>query len=435
MIATIVDEHLGSVILNCRLDSGILYQDSVRQRYKAILRGALRAATSPVSLDSFVRRYDLQPDIAAGCFEELLSEDKSIRGEVERSRKGDRQQTFIPAFYSNARQQWISSFFKSNGFITHAALEKLGVHDRTTLTFFEKQPLFLDSCIVTESLVAMIDGEILASIQSALPLDAASVINFSSSTTKRDTLMLLQLCTGLDAALKSSPPSAVLLEDTIVLPISFCDAFLLKYEQFAVKNPKSLPSLVQEDAASRARRTAAFVSECIHLLKEWYSDVFTSTPALIQPIANYLRPEMDRIRIKLDKSLFKESIGGQVSAKDRGKAFQDKFDYIFLNIYFFNMCLQDAPACDAATKKELDKYLCSTLCTDLIDHIILQLAMENMIHVPENVAASSLSVQSREDLLSQMSGELRRAVHNVIAASQKVRSRSARPILTTCFSP
>lgn len=394
----------------------MLYQDSVRASYKAIFRGALRGATTPLSLDTLVRRHSLQLEIAIGCFEEVIAEDPYLSGEVERSRKGDRQQVWVPSFYKNATEGWLISFYNSNGFLAYSSLEKPGLN-RAKLKFNpEKPPVALDSFFVSPSLIAMIDGEILAALHAGQPIELGAVIHFSTSLTARDIALLISHCSALQEALAEKPlPSAFLFDDAYVVPLSFLDLVLDDYEKYAASHPKSIPSVSLTDSSARQRRQAALLSECRKCLAQWFPEVFPSeSHPLAMSISDHLRPELDRIRAKLDKALLTESVGQQLSVRERGKMFQDKFDYIHLNLVFFSLCLGDA-ALAKGTKKELDEYLCASLGGDLLDHLVTQLASEASVEL-----AQPASQGARDAVVGHLPRELRRAVRGLTLACGNV---------------
>ena len=123
MIQQEAKARLGSKIQG-KMDTGLIYTDAYINRVKVQLRGALRAASSPVNVKALTKKLRLagaSGSLIGGLIEELANSG-SVKGDVKNS-----GMMFTPHVYSAMQNELIKSTFRQNGYITFASLKEQGI--------------------------------------------------------------------------------------------------------------------------------------------------------------------------------------------------------------------------------------------------------------------------------------------------------------------
>ncbi|KAG8269079.1 E3 UFM1-protein ligase 1 [Homalodisca vitripennis] len=177
-LQSVVEKQLGKVIFakQDKQDHRLFFTDAFVARNKAIVRGALVAATRPISITAVLNQCGISERTFFSVIDSLL-ESKEVAGTLT-SRQGGTA-TFIPHVYSKAQSEWVNNFYKQNGYIEYSALNRLGISDAQSFVkrqFSGEKLVMLPSCAVGKQLLDQVEGSLEDAITSLSWIDIMSIL-------------------------------------------------------------------------------------------------------------------------------------------------------------------------------------------------------------------------------------------------------------------
>ena len=125
-VQQIIKPRMGTIIKG-NFDGKIMYTHNYVNRQRSHLIGVLEASIKPIRFSQIVKEFNLDVDLIFELFDELVAS-----GQVKGGLFGGRQvmsAVFVPAIFTKAQQQYVSSFFKQNGYIEYSSLKKIGISE------------------------------------------------------------------------------------------------------------------------------------------------------------------------------------------------------------------------------------------------------------------------------------------------------------------
>ncbi|CAG0920175.1 unnamed protein product [Notodromas monacha] len=108
-------------------DSNLFVTDAYLSRNRAKIRGALSGVTKPTRCAQIISHHELSEHMFQAFSEELLRTGR-IAGVISGG-KNISSSVFIPEIHSHAQSQWVSQYFRQNGFVDYEAVSRLGITD------------------------------------------------------------------------------------------------------------------------------------------------------------------------------------------------------------------------------------------------------------------------------------------------------------------
>lgn len=177
-LQSVVEKKLGKVIQakQDKQDPRIFFTEAFVARNKAIVRGALAAATKPITVTAILNQCNISERTFYSVIDSLL-EAKQTHGTVS-GRQGATS-TYIPYIYSKAQSEWVDNFYRQNGYLEYSALSRLGLADPQTFIrkhFANENLMFLQSCAVGKQLIDQIEGSVEEAISSGSWIDVMPLL-------------------------------------------------------------------------------------------------------------------------------------------------------------------------------------------------------------------------------------------------------------------
>ncbi|XP_054272372.1 E3 UFM1-protein ligase 1 homolog [Macrosteles quadrilineatus] len=177
-LQSVVEKNLGKVIhaKQDKQDARMFFTDAFVARNKAVVRGALVAATRPTPVTAIINQCGISERTFFSVIDSLL-ESKEVAGTLT-GRQGTAA-TFIPHVYSKAQSQWATNFYKQNGYIEYSALHRLGISDAMSFVkrqFSGEKLVLLPSCAVGRQLLDQVEGSLDEAVSSLSWFDVMSVL-------------------------------------------------------------------------------------------------------------------------------------------------------------------------------------------------------------------------------------------------------------------
>lgn len=202
-----------------RLENGVLYTDAYIARLKAQLRGALRGALAPVSLQSLRKSLGISSlgvlsSMIPSLIEELQSEG-SIDGKLM-SGGG----TWIPSIHSKMQQEFILSHYRQNGIVEFDVAARHGISDPKS--FFKAsfpEGLALSDSFVTPAMMHEMDAAVEEAANGNSWCDVVDSV--STMLSVEDMKALLQYS---DLIKSKTSDGSQILADTCFVTKSFIDS-------------------------------------------------------------------------------------------------------------------------------------------------------------------------------------------------------------------
>merc|ERR1712126_32266 len=96
-------------------------------RNKAKIRGALSAVTKPITCGTIINAYAFPERLFYNIAEDLIRTGR-LAGSLSGPRSGGKT-LYTPAVHSKAQTEWVTSFFRQNGYLEYDAMNRLGITD------------------------------------------------------------------------------------------------------------------------------------------------------------------------------------------------------------------------------------------------------------------------------------------------------------------
>ncbi|KAK9817206.1 hypothetical protein WJX72_011062 [[Myrmecia] bisecta] len=273
LLMSAIAPRMGTVI-HGRLEGQLLYTSAYIARIKAKVRGALRAASAPVTIPNMLRELDLENLSTGSTTISAIVVELLAAGSIKGQLRGGGT-TWTPAIYALSQQGAVRSFYQQNGYIGYDTVAKLGISSgRSYLETAFPDGLALDTAFVSADLLHSLEAASEDALASATFCDVGPLL--PSVLTPTDVTTLLQKCSTVQTAekAKSGPGAGSLLAGTCLV-----SAALLEQNSQG-GGP---------EAASAAKLSIDALGEQI---LEWYPDMEEAghRGRLAQAIASQLRP-------------------------------------------------------------------------------------------------------------------------------------------------
>jgi hypothetical protein len=152
-------------IIKGNFDGKILYTHNYVNTQRSILSGVLEASIKPVRFSQIAKDFNLDSSLIFELYDDLINS-----GQIKGSLLGGRQvmaAVFVPTIFTKAQQQYVSSFFKQNGYIEYTLLKKIGITEpdsyvRSVLSSnnSDAENLYLSSSCLADYFLDQIEQEI-----------------------------------------------------------------------------------------------------------------------------------------------------------------------------------------------------------------------------------------------------------------------------------
>ncbi|VEN49343.1 unnamed protein product [Callosobruchus maculatus] len=230
----IVDKNIGKTIFGKqdKNDSRVYYTESFIARTKSKIRGALAGLTRPTTVASILNQVDVNEKMFFSLFDQTC-----MYGTLTSRLPGAQ---YVPNVYARSQNEWVSSFYKQNGYLEFDALNRLGITDYKQ--YIKKQLVneeiyYLNSCIISKSIVERVQADVDECIASKSYSDLQS--NLPSVFNEKDIEIILT------AALTNQQRQQVLVIDSYVISKAFvekladiCDELVKENAKAAVESGK-----------------------------------------------------------------------------------------------------------------------------------------------------------------------------------------------------
>lgn len=196
-LSQLIDKAVDGGVIGGQRDpvTGTVYTDAYLRRLKAIVRGALNAATRPTSFKTLAQTHALQERLVAGIVDELIAQ-----GEVAGKLSGVRDHAvFVPDIFQRTQAASVSAFFLQNGYIELDTLKRLEVDDAKAIMrklFPGEGHIALVKSFISPSIVGMADAGIDEALSSVGWVHADDFVPSSLAT--EDVDQILARCASLN---------------------------------------------------------------------------------------------------------------------------------------------------------------------------------------------------------------------------------------------
>ncbi|CAH1967525.1 unnamed protein product [Acanthoscelides obtectus] len=224
----IVDKNLGKVVFGKqdKNDPRIYYTESFIARTKAKIRGALAGLTRPTPVASILNQVDVNEKMFFSLFDQTC-----MYGTLTSRLPGAQ---YIPNVYARSQNEWVSNFYRQNGYLEYDALNRLGITDYKQ--YIKKQLVneelhYLSSCIISKSILERVQADIDECIASKSYTDLQS--NLPSVFNEKDIEMIL------NAALTNQQRQQILVIESYVISKAFVEKLADSCDELVKANAKA----------------------------------------------------------------------------------------------------------------------------------------------------------------------------------------------------
>ncbi|XP_018329049.1 E3 UFM1-protein ligase 1 homolog [Agrilus planipennis] len=211
----VLGKHLGKIIhgKQDKNDPKVYFTESFIARSVAKIRGALNGLTQPTSVSAILNQIDIHEKLFFTLFEQSCP-----MGFLTNKLPGAQ---YIPNIYSKSQNEWVSNFYKQNGYLEYDALTRLGISDYKTYLknkISHEEVIYLKTCVVSKNILERIEADIDECISSKSYLDIQN--NLPSVFSEKDIEMIL------DSVLTSHKQKQVLVMDEFIVSKAFVDSLI-----------------------------------------------------------------------------------------------------------------------------------------------------------------------------------------------------------------
>jgi len=247
--------RLGSIIRGQidPVDKNVIYTAAYLARHHSRVQGALRGLTRPTSVSSLLQVIGCDARIFFSVLDKLLAE-KKVHGTLV----GGHQETanFVPDVYSKTQDEWVSAFFKQNGYFDYATMSRLGISDPKSYiqrNFNREKLLHLSSVCVGQGFLTAFEGVVEDAVADGTwydvrTQDVTSVYLNDNDINKLLIFILKQLKIGED--------KVKIYDDTII----FCQDYHTKMLEAFMPQISELVKTRAEENAKVFKKAAASAS-------------------------------------------------------------------------------------------------------------------------------------------------------------------------------
>lgn len=214
----VVEKNMGKFIFGQqdKNDPRIFFTESFVARSKAKMRGALAGLTKPTPVTVLLNHTGVSEKLFFSLFDQA-----SAYGVLTSRVAGS---MYVPHIYSRNQHEWTTNFFKQNNYLEYDTLVRLGITDYKT--YLRKQypskTVFLNSCMISETLVERLEADIEEAIISRSYLDLQA--SLPSVVSDEDIKMIL------DMVLKQQKQRETIVLGNIVISQALIDRLMSECE-------------------------------------------------------------------------------------------------------------------------------------------------------------------------------------------------------------
>ncbi|XP_066999780.1 E3 UFM1-protein ligase 1 homolog [Anabrus simplex] len=177
-LQTIIEKELGKSIhgRQDKTDLQVFFTDAFVARNRACVRGALSAATRPTPVSQLLSQCGVPERLFFSVIESLL-EMRQVPGVV--TGKQGSNSIYVPSIYSKSQNEYVNSFYRTNGYLEYDALSRLGIGDPQTFVqkhFSSEKLMLLSSCAVGSQLVEQVEAAVEEALSTASFLDVTPLL-------------------------------------------------------------------------------------------------------------------------------------------------------------------------------------------------------------------------------------------------------------------
>ncbi|XP_075226731.1 UFM1 specific ligase 1 [Lycorma delicatula] len=161
-LQSLVEKNLGKTIhaKQDKQDQRLFFTEAFVTRNKCIVRGALAAITQPTPVTAILNQCGIQKRDFFFVVDSLI-EAKQVAGVL--SGRQSNNCLYIPHVYSKAQNEWVTNFYKQNGYLEYDALTRLGISDVHSFIhrhLASEKLLMLPSCAVGRQLLDQVEAAV-----------------------------------------------------------------------------------------------------------------------------------------------------------------------------------------------------------------------------------------------------------------------------------
>jgi len=214
-----IEKRLNKLIYG-RFEAGILYTKAFVARRTAQVRGVFSAITGPTNIAHLSTEYGFQDILFQSVLSSLI-ENGRLSGVTQGAK------LFTPTIFSQARIEFITSFFKQNSYIAYSTLSQMQINEpRNFMQNRFTEGVALDTCYIDKNLVAQIDAVIDESIQSESWVNVTTLV--PSPLSKSDIHILLLACPSI----QESKNKVIVLEDVYTVSQGLIDRCVRLFDNY-----------------------------------------------------------------------------------------------------------------------------------------------------------------------------------------------------------
>lgn len=212
-----VESKVGGVIEG-EIRSGLVYTPTYISRVRAIVRGVLRGARSPVSLKAACSRLRVH-EVALQALVPTLVAELVSRGEVSGTYQTG-SSIWTPGSYGKRQEEEALSFFKANGYVEYETLKRLGIQKpQAYLRERYQEDFALETIFASPSVLPPLDAAVDDCISTGSYLDMGQ--HLPSPFTTGDVQDIVKLAPKVKQVVSSG--AALVLAETCLVSKAFCE--------------------------------------------------------------------------------------------------------------------------------------------------------------------------------------------------------------------
>lgn len=216
LLHKVMEKYLNTIIMGRQdhTNRRIFFTQTFIERSRSKLRGALMAITRPTPVSAILAQCGIQERIF-----NIVFDDVSKAGSVTSRSPGAQ---YIPHIYTKTQSEWVSTFFKNNGYIEYDSVARLGVAEPKG--FIQRQfpsdgkMIYLENCVIGSSFIEQIESALDECITTGGYLDVSTLLPSGLSDKDIDSIL------GL--AINPMKKKSTLLVGTTVLTNQYLDEII-----------------------------------------------------------------------------------------------------------------------------------------------------------------------------------------------------------------
>lgn len=335
-----------------------IYTSLFKESIRSILKGTLNAITIPTPSQDILSNVQSFIDISFSKKQLLeLCQEGEVKGKLDIKKNGI--EVYIPDIYSSARHQWIEDIFLKNGFISYNVLSELEIPN--PLSYMQShfpdgtgmENMFVSKKFI-EDKVRNIEYEL--ENYGGISMIKALELNPETQDYK---VLFKEIC-------KSIESKHVIINESILVSSNLIKRILMLIDQH-----------VEHECSMKQSNFQNFEeNDYTTLIKSWIPSL--KDEEIYDRINEYVIPRFKEAIEKYSNFIFVEE-----SKKSKTlRSFQEDFTPLYHNILYFNESIEDIN--DNDIQLNLDQYIKSTLCQDLLNFCVKKLSLLYFIDQDNN---------------------------------------------------